>query len=133
MLRRACAKCVPSRALRAVLYRLLYRVIRLEEEQLRLRDSQEEQWATIAGLCDDVVNLGMLVNEQREVMNKLTAGLDHHTEAIQWIITRERQSRKQLRKIRKFAIKRSRCIEEKFRGYDKILDDLAGRFKEMKI
>ena len=88
---------------------------------------------TMADLCNKVVTLGMLVNEQREEMNKLTAGLYQHTKAIQWIITRERQSRKQLGKIRKFAIKRSRCIEEKFCGYNKILDDLPGRFKEMKI
>ena len=113
--------------------RLLYRVIRLEEEQLRLRDSQEEQWETIANVCDKVVNLGWLVNEQREVMNKLTAALDHHTRVIQWMITKEKWSHRQLGRIRKFAIKRSGYIEKKFRGYDKVLDDLIARFKEIKI
>ena len=113
--------------------RLLHRVIRLEEEQLRLRDSQEEQWETIANVCDEVVNLRWLVNEQREVMNKLTAVLDHHTRVIQWIITKEKRSRRQLGRIRKFVIKRSGYIEKKFRGYDKILDDLTARFKEIKI
>ena len=110
--------------------RLLYRVIRLEEEQLRLRDSQEEQWEPIANVCDEVVNLGWLVNDQRE--NEQTA-LDHHTRVIQWMITKEKRSRRQLGRIRKFAIKRSGYIEKKFRGYDKILDDLTARFKEIKF
>ena len=74
--------------------RLLYRVIKLEEEQIQLRETQDEQWETIANLCDELVNPGQLVNEQMEVMNKLTAGLDHHTRAIQWIITKERRSRR---------------------------------------
>ena len=90
--------------------RLLYREIRREEEQLRLRDFQEEQLETIADVCDEVVNLGWLVNEQREVMNKLTAALDHHMRVIQWMITKEKRSRRQLGRIRKFAIKKADAL-----------------------
>ena len=113
--------------------RLVYQMIRLEEEQLRLRDSQEEQWATIADLCDKVVNLGMLMNEQREVINKITTGLNHHTRAIYWVLRKQRQWRKQLGLIKKFAAKRSKTIEEKFNKYDQILDDLTWRFQGLKI
>ena len=83
--------------------------------------------------CDQVVNIGELMNEQREVINKITTRLDHHTRAIHLIIRKQRQSRKQIGLIRKFAAKRSRSIEEKFNRYDQIFDNVAGRFQELKI
>ena len=90
--------------------RLVYRVITLETGLGNLQDLQEDQWATIANLCDRVEELTKQVVEQRETINDLIDEVDSNMDTSDEIGRRQKRMDNQLRQLRKFAVRRSRDI-----------------------
>ena len=112
---------------------LVYRVITLETGLRNLQYLQEDQWATVANLCDRLEDLTRQVAEQREVIDELMDEMDHNMDVIEETTTKQKRIDNQLRQLRKFAIRRSRDIQRRLNRHNRIFQDLAKQFKYLKI
>ena len=113
--------------------RLVYKVITLEAGLGNLQDLQEDQWATIANLCDRVVELTKQVVEQRETIDELIDEVDRNVDTNDEITRRQKRMDNQLRQLRKFAIRRSMDIQRQFNRQNSIFHNLAKQFKNLII
>ena len=112
---------------------LVYRVITLEAGLGNLQDLQEDQWATIANLCDRVEELTKQVVEQRETVDELIDEVDRNVDTNDEITRWQKRMGNQLRQLRKFAIRCSRDIQRQFNRQNSIFHNLAKQLKNLKI